>query len=159
MPLIAPRLIHPQPVIVTQLDQTTTPWDRHYREPATNAWPETGGGGGAPIDPARALPNYGAPVSLQAQVSYKKTKIAEATKDGDAPKGDGYLLFKADALTELGVELRKGDLCIQVNDFGVDYYFVDIVPVGHYGRPHFVKAVFIRRKLGIAAKVRGGLDG
>ena len=156
MPAILPRLIHPQPVVIKRMSQATTAWDQHYREPVTNPWPETGGGG-APIKPDRSEVNYLTSVTLEAQVKYTRAKAAEMTKDGDAPRGDGYLLFRASSLLDAGVTLNKGDVCIQVNTFEVDYYFVDIVPVGHYEKPHFIKAVFIRRKSGIAGARRGGL--
>jgi hypothetical protein len=155
MPSITPRLIHPQSVVIEQLDQAGTTWDDVFREPVTDDWPAVGSG--SPPEPTPSAPAYSTSVTLKAQISYTRAREVESTKDGDAPRGEGYLLFSAAALTTAEITLKVGDRCTKIGALDVEYYFVDIIPMGHYDKPYFMKAVFIRRKAGPSDARGGGL--
>jgi hypothetical protein len=151
---IIPRLIHPQTVTIERLDRDSTPWDTVFKEPATDRWSVPSG---AVQDHPSSKPQYSAAITLHAQIKYDRAKEVEMSRGGDAPRGDGHLLFHAPTLREAGITLKAGDRCTAIGDFAVEFYFIDIVPMGHYDKPYFIKAVFTRRKQGITDNRAGGL--
>jgi len=138
VPPIIPRLIHPQTVILEKPDRDSTVWDEDYREEHGEL-------------------QYGSRYSLKAQVSYKKFRYKEATKDGAMFAGDGYLFFNRNALAEEGFAVAIDDHIVSISGLSVDYYIIDIVPAGHYNVPYFLMAIFERRKEGRGEGRGGGL--
>lgn len=126
----SPRLIHPVPVWLRQLDREGTAiTDDNLREPVGQARREL------------------KPVKLRAQVKDGRTDAATAAAIGAVEHSDGYLLFLTADLRAAGVTLQRGDRIVQIGEEpnareDLDYYLLRFQYLGHY--PHAGGATLVK---------------
>lgn len=116
-----PRLLHPVPVYLRQIDRTfTAKQDTDIREP---------------IGQARRRKK---PTRLVAQIADGETDTVVASEGGTLKRSDGYLLFRTADLRGARVTLQEGDRIVQIgdqpNDREVDLYLTRFKFIGHYPR-------------------------
>jgi hypothetical protein len=126
-----PRLIHPVPVTIEQLDLAETIQDDDYREPVQQA--------------ARKAKV----TSVKGQPRWEGSKELEFTKGGVQQKADGYVLFRYVDLEAAGVTLSDNDRFTLIGKQVTDVYIVQLQPVAHYsdkGGATLLKAFFMDRQ-------------
>ena len=128
-PKVQPRPIHPVPVTVEPIDRDTTDYDEDFREPITAV-------------------NRLAPVTFDAQVSYKRTEDQKNTYDGDIPQSDGHLVVEEAVLENAGYTPALDDMIIAINGRTVEYKLVQIKNQGHYDQHYLVWLYFIKKEKG-----------
>ena len=128
MPL--PRLLHPVPVEVEQLDRVETIVDEDYREPVQQAV----------RGPRKTVPG---------QIKWTFDDQLRATLVGAEQEAQGYILFRRRELRAASLEIKQGDRFVKIgtgaNAVLVDLYVVGLRYEGHYpdqGGPALVKAFF-----------------
>lgn len=134
-----PRLLHPVPVIIQQLDKANTLMDDDFREPIQHS--------------ARQ-----ANVTLQGQHRERRHGEMEIkTRDGLTISVDGYVLFRYVDLAAAGITLAENDRFVKIGNKTKDVYIVAFQDEGHYpsaGGATLVKAYYkdrqpIKQGLGI----------
>lgn len=108
-----PRLIHPTPVKIAQLDRSATVYDDKTREPIGRA--------------ARDVV-----VELEAQVWWKFIGKPEAQAGGVREDVKGYLLFRWGDLQDANITLKRGDRVVQVGDRVVNLFITYFEDMAHY---------------------------
>lgn len=129
-----PRLLHPVPVYIRQIDREQTPQDDRARSPKGQARRKQ------------------KPIKLRAQVKIGDTDNPKASPGGVIESSDGYLLFLTVDLRAARVLIDRGDRVVQIGDGkaarDVDYYITKVQHRGHYpGQkgPTLLKAFFTDR--------------
>ena len=141
MPL--PRLIHPVPTDVRQIDKTETIYDEGYREPVQQA-------------------ERGVTKTVPGQWKWGSDKELRPGKSGPEEESDGYVLFRLIDLEGQGINpLQIQD---QIVGYGggrgrvnLDVYIISLRYIGHYSDqagPSMVKAFFKDRQP--SRQTRGG---
>jgi hypothetical protein len=124
-----PRLIHPVPVQIEQIDHGATVYDDDAREPVQQA--------------ARK-----AVVTLPGQASYGSRADLRYSAGGPQEGEDGFITFRMLDLQARSVTLQVNDRILKVGAVNHDAYITRIQPMGHY--PEFnsslVRAYFADRQ-------------
>ena len=128
----SPRLLHPIPILIRQIDRKFTPkYDNRLKEPIGQS------------------PRLLKPVKLRAQMKIGRTDDAQATGLGIEEKSDGYALFLVADLKRVRITINRGDRIVQIGEGvskrEVDFYIVKFEFRGHYpsARGHtLIKAHF-----------------
>lgn len=124
-----PRLLHPVPVKVEQIDKATTVYDADAREPIQQAARKT-------------------EFTIPGQVKYGSSKEMIYGTGGVKESERGYVLFRQRDLNSRSVTLAVNDRITQVGTVPHDVYIARLEPLGHY--PDFnntlVKAYFADRQ-------------
>ena len=109
-----PRLIHPVPVTVAQVDPTTTTYDATFEQPV-----------GATSRITHAL---------SGQVMMKRGDQVSSTRAGrtDVDTADGHIAFDKQELERAGVTLHQGDLITVIAGEAVAYRILRIEPHAAY---------------------------
>jgi hypothetical protein len=128
---VQPRLIHPVPIVIEQVDEANTNYDDHHREPIQQSKRKTS-------------------VTIKGQVRWAVPDDVELqiTIGGKQIQADGYVLFRFKDLTAASVTLKENDRFISIGGETVDVYIVKFRPMGHYpraGGPTLVRAYFMDR--------------
>jgi len=108
-----PRLIHPVPVTIKQLDRSATVMDDNAGEPI----------GRAATDAA---------VILEAQVKWKALGKPQPEFAGPREKDKVYLLFRHLDLTAATVTIKRGDRFVLIGTRTVNLYVTYFEDRGHY---------------------------
>jgi len=127
MPL--PNLIHPCAIKVSRLNKASTYYDEDTREPIQQA------------------EHYSA-VTVQGQVSWVGSVVAEATKGGLIENAQGYVLFRKVDLDAASFMIAINDCIVQMGHVVSNVYVDKVVWLGHYpdqSGPSLVKAFFSDR--------------
>jgi hypothetical protein len=135
--MVQPNLLHPVPVVVEQIDKTTTYYDDDAREPIQYA----------------ARPTQ---TTVQGQVEWRAQKNEEHRRTGTVEGASGYVLFRRVDLAAVSLNLQIEDRLARIGDIDTDVYVHRLEWVGHYpdkGGPTMVKAYFQDR--GPARQTRG----
>lgn len=122
----APRLIHPVPVTIHQIDKGATLYDEDAREPIQAA--------------ARF-----ASKTLDGQVKWFDQFNEKNTRVGTIEEAAGYVLFRQIDLTAQSIVLQNEDRISRIGTRDTDVYITRLLPVGHYpdqGGHTMVKAYF-----------------
>lgn len=124
-----PRLLHPVPVELEQIDKPGTVYDEDGREPVQQA--------------ARR-----AAVRLPAQLKFDDSETLRPTTTGPTSGADGYALFRMKDLKTAGITLRIGDRLRLAGDVPLDVYIDRLQPIGHLPRWNstLVRAYFSDRQ-------------
>lgn len=125
-----PRLIHPVPIVLEQIDTATTLYDEDAREPIQFA-----------ARPTR--------VDLQAQVKFTSDIDEVNTPGGTVQTASGYLLFRKIDLEAKNITLRLEDRFAKIGTVDTDVYITRFRPVAYYpdqGGHTMVKAFFDARQ-------------
>lgn len=114
-----PRLIHPIPVFVRQIQRSLTVQDEDAREP---------------VGQARRKQK---PVKLYGQIkTFDPTDAPESTEGGVTEHTRGYVLFRTLDLKAKRLTLQRGDRIVQIGEGklaeSVDYYITQKPRRGHY---------------------------
>ncbi len=120
-----PRLLHPVPVTLEQVDRSASFFDTAAREPIQGVV-------------------YKAPVILQGQVRWNAQADLKAMQSiGFAADSYGYVLFAYPELNAKAIELTIGDRLILVGFVVAQIYITKLEPIAHYsaqGGPTLLKA-------------------
>ena len=119
-----PRLIHPLPVILEQLNRGGTDWDPDFDEPVEGE------------------ATYDDPVTLSGQVNY--SAVSQLVTGGSAWLKDsiGRLVFLKADLEAAGITLGIGDKITSIDGREVAYYILEPRPQGHYDTATLIFAFF-----------------
>ena len=117
-----PRLLHPVPIELRQLNRSTTAWDDKAREPI-----------------GRAIRDKA--VVLQAQVMYNRIELPIADFEGVRHDSKGKLLFRFIDLAAAGVTIARGDKITKIGNRDCDFFVSYFEDAGHY--PEYTGAVFL----------------
>lgn len=121
-----PRLIHPVPVTVQQIDTGATIYDDDAREPIQQA--------------ARPVSK-----TLNGQVKWQSQFSGESTRGGTVEGASGYVLFRQVDLDANALVLQDEDRISRIGTRDTDVYISQLRPVGHYpdqGGHTMIKAFF-----------------
>jgi hypothetical protein len=121
-----PRLLHPVPVELKQVELSKTLMDEEAREPVQHA--------------ARSTI-----FKLQGQVRWTRVKSLNVEAGGVVNGADGYVLFSYADLSKAGVVLNINDQFTKIGGLVTNVYITMLEPLGHYpnlGGPGLVKAYF-----------------
>jgi len=131
MPL--PRLIHPVPVFIRQINRALTPQDDSARAPKGQAL-------------------RGPKVKLRAQVNIGDTDEPKVSNANIRETSEGYLMFLTRDLHAARITIDRGDQIVQIGEGNaareVDYYITKLQHRGHYPNakgPTLLKAFFADR--------------
>lgn len=127
-----PRLLHPVPVYLRQIDRKfTAKYDHVLKEPIGQARRDQ------------------APIKLRAQVHIGTTDDPRPSQGGVTETSDGYLLFLVSDLKAAGVTIDRGDRIVQIGEGDgqreTDLYITRMQWRGHYPQhrgPTMVKCYF-----------------
>lgn len=111
-----PRLIHPVPVELRQIDKPHTIYDADANEPVQHA-------------------AHGTLVKIKGQVSFVGGADGISlvrTKGGPQAGETGYVLFRYKDLVARGVTLRFNDRITSLGSKAVDLYVTRVQDAGHY---------------------------
>lgn len=125
-----PRLLHPVPVTIEQIDRGETLYDEDAREPIQQA--------------ARKVSK-----TIPGQVKWFSQFDDKPTRAGTIENASGYVLFRQVDLTAYAVELATEDRFSRIGTRDTDVYVVSLRPVGHYpdqGGHTMIKAFFKDRQ-------------
>lgn len=129
MPRPYPRLLHPVPVLIEQIDTGATVYDEDAREPVQQA--------------ARKVV-----VTVPGQASYGSAASLTPGAGGIREDEDGYVTFRQRDLDARSVALAVNDRFTSIGGVGHDAYVTRLQPMGHY--PEFgntlVRAYFADRQ-------------
>lgn len=114
-----PRLIHPIPVFIRQIQRSLTAQDDDAHEP---------------VGQARRKQK---PIKLMGQIkTFDPTDAPDASSGGVTEHSSGYILFRTHDLKHLRITLQRGDRIVQIGEgkFAdeVDYYITQKPRRGHY---------------------------
>ena len=114
-----PRLIHPVPIFIRQIERSLTPQDDDAREPVGQVYRNQ------------------KPIKLMGQVRYlDATDAPAATPGGVIEHSSGYVLFRTLDLRARRIELQRGDRIVQIGEGAladeVDLYITQKPIRGHY---------------------------
>jgi hypothetical protein len=117
----APRLLHPVPVLIRQIDRKfTSRWDDNLHEP---------------IGQVRRKDRR-KETEVRAQVKIGGTDTPQASEGGVVEKSDGYLLFLTSDLKKAHLTINRGDRVVKIgngsNGREVDLYITQFEWRGHY---------------------------
>jgi hypothetical protein len=132
-----PRLIHPIPVEVRQLQRSSTKVDEDFREEIEHV-------------------SRGTTVTIPGQVEWKTDNRLRANKTGVEQASDGYVLFRtADIRTAGLTQIDQGDQIVAygigANRVAINVFVISTQYLGHYpngGGPQLVKCFFKDRTPG-----------
>lgn len=100
-----------------------TPRDEDYREPEANRV-------------------YTQEICIIGQlVGYRQFFKLQRTQTGDSDPSNGSAVFRPEVLKRAGVELKKGDKIIQINETQCDFNIVHVTPLGPYRGRHLLISV------------------
>lgn len=125
-----PRLIHPVPVSIQQLDRSATYYDDDMDEPIQQA--------------ARA-----STVVVDGQLKWSLDEKQQTQIGGTSERSDGYVLFRLVDLTAASITIKREDRFTRLGTVDVDVYVTALRYEGHYpdqGGPSLVKAFFADRQ-------------
>lgn len=125
-----PRLIHPVPVTIQQIDKSATIMDEDAREPIQSA--------------ARPVSK-----TLNGQVKWQSQFDEQNTRVGTIESASGYVLFRQIDLTAKSIVLQNEDRISRIGTSDTDVYITNLRPVGHYpdqGGHTMIKAFFDDRQ-------------
>lgn len=125
-----PRLIHPVPVTIEQIDKSATIYDEDAREPIQFA--------------ARPVKK-----TLNGQVKWQSQFSESNTRAGTIEGASGYVLFRQIDLTAKAIVLQLEDRLSRIGTRDTDVYITNLRPVGHYpdqGGHTMIKAFFDDRQ-------------
>lgn len=125
-----PRLIHPVPVVIEQIDRASTLYDSDAREAVTQAARDAG-------------------ITIPGQVKWGTQFGLEPTKTGPREDASGYVLFRRIDLDAASVTLQINDNIKKLGDVDADLYISRLEWIAHYpsaGGPTMVKAHFVDRQ-------------
>ena len=108
-----PRLLHPVPVLLEQIDTSTTLYDEDAREPIQQAAHKT-------------------VVELSGQVKYGSSKEQSYELGGIRENERGYVLFRTVDLEAKSVTLQLNDRITKIGNVTHDSYIVRLEPAMHY---------------------------
>ena len=129
--MVQPRLLHPVPIVIQQMDQSTTMYDDDYREP---------------IQQSQRFANVTLPGQVKWTVGLDELKME---RGGVRLEAEGYVLFRYKDLKAKNITLKKDDRLITIGGVEVDVYITKIQPMGHYpsaAGPTLVRAWFNDRQ-------------
>lgn len=124
--MVLPRLIHPVPITIEQIDRSTTVYDDDFREEVQRV-------------------ERGAPVTVSGQVSWEIDKRFRSSLGGAIEDSEGYVLFRFVDLTTAGVTLKREDRFTSLGNYACDVFVTALQPIGHYqdqGGPAMIRAFF-----------------
>lgn len=124
-----PRLLHPVPVVLEQIDMAATVYDSDSREPVQQAARKTS-------------------VTLPGQMKYGESKSAGMSSTGLEAGENGYALFRIRDLHFANITLQIGDRIRSAGDTVHDAYITRLQPIGHLPRWNstLIKAFFADRQ-------------
>ena len=130
----APRLLHPVPVLIRQIDRKfSARMDDNLNEP---------------IGQVRRKDRR-KETEVRAQMKIGGTDIPTASEGGVTESSDGYALFLTSDLTKAHLTIARGDRIVKIGDSSngreVDLYITKFEWRGHYPRakgPTLLKAYF-----------------
>jgi len=97
-----------------------TPKDDDYREPEFNRV-------------------YSRDICVVGQlVGYRQFFKLQRTQTGDSSPSNGSAVFRPNVLRKLGLDLKKGDKVIQVNETTCDFNIIHVSPLGPYRGRHLL---------------------
>lgn len=124
-----PRLLHPVPVQLEQIDRGATVYDTDAREPVQQAARKT-------------------VVTIPGQASYGSRADLKFSAGGPQEGEDGFITFRKLDLDARSITLHVNDRIVKVGAVVHDAYITRIQPMGHY--PEFnstlVRAYFSDRQ-------------
>jgi hypothetical protein len=124
-----PRLLHPVPITIQQLDVSNTIYDEEAREPIQQA-------------------SHAVNITIPGQVNWGLAEELAVTNAGPQENASGYVLFRYVDLNAQSVTLKQNDRFIKIGNEDTDVYVVSLKPTGHYpsaGGATLVKAIFLDR--------------
>jgi len=108
-----PRLIHPIPVQIAQIDRSATIYDDRAREPI----------GGAAHEVI---------INLVAQIKWKTIGKPDPNFSGPREKDNCYMLFRHTDLAAAGKVLNRGDRVRKIGTREVNMFITFFEDMGHY---------------------------
>jgi len=124
-----PRLLHPVPVVVEQIDRQATAYDRDAREAVQVV--------------ARKVT-----FTMSGQAKWISDMSLEAVKEGAIERASGYVLFSLAELRAASRMIVRGDRFTSIGGRDCDAYVERTEPTAHYpdlGGPGLLKAHFSTR--------------
>lgn len=130
MPHVVPKLIHPTPVEIQQINRVATKMDPEAREPVQQA--------------VRATT-----VIVNGQPKWVSQLQKGHDKGGSTETSIGYVLFRLIDLDALGISLQQNDRFKKIGRIVTDVFIMRLEYTGHYDEgPTLVKAHFRDRQPG-----------
>ena len=111
--MVLPRLLHPIPIQVSQLDTSGTLYDDEAREPIQQA-------------------AHSSVVTLSGQVKYGSSREASFHLGGLRENERGYVLFRQVDLDAQSVTLKINDRIVKIGQIDNNADITRIEPTGHY---------------------------
>lgn len=109
----SPRLLHPVPIVIEQIDYASSLYDQDAREPIQQA--------------ARKIE-----VTLPGQASYGSSRELSYSQGGRREDERGYVLFRQRDLDARSITLQTNDRIKKIGQSVQDGYITRIEPKGHY---------------------------
>lgn len=125
-----PNLIHPIPIVFRQINESTTIYDEHHREPVQQS-------------------RWGSSITVNGQIKWAEEKSLTITVNGKILNADGYVLFRYIDLTAKGVTLKGNENITKIGATNYDLYVLKLRPTASYddvGGSTMVKAFFEDRQ-------------
>jgi len=125
----SPNLLHPVPIIIQQIDISSTFHDEDFREPIQQSVRK-------------------ANTTVNGQVKWGIDDSLAMSRGGVSEESAGYVLFRYADLTAASVTLRQNDRFIKIGNVLTDVYILRLQPQGHYpsaGGATLIKAFFADR--------------
>lgn len=124
--MVLPRLLHPVPITIQQIDRSTTIYDDDFREEVQRV-------------------ERSSDVQVPGQVSWEIDKRFRSALGGAIEDSEGYVLFRFRDLTAASVTLKREDRLTSLGNYACDVYVTALQPIGHYpdqGGPAMIRAFF-----------------
>jgi hypothetical protein len=125
-----PNLIHPIPIVFRQINESTTIYDEHHREPVQQS-------------------KWGSNITVMGQIKWAEEKALTIAVNGKILNADGYVLFRYIDLQAKTVTLKGNENITSIGGVNQDLYVLKLRPVASYndvGGSTMVKAFFEDRQ-------------
>ena len=124
-----PRLIHPVPIQIKQLDAANTITDEDFREPVMQS--------------KRSVAK-----TIMGQVKWWSATGMEFSEGGRSEEYTGYVLFRYIDLSAQSITINNNDKIIKIGNIDYELYVTKMNPMGFYSNlgPTLLKVFFLDRQ-------------